>query len=62
MARWPKPEAISFRTPYQGNPTLRKQINSGKVRFFDMHLSAMAQQVRYGFLGKVKGPSSKPAI
>lgn len=46
-------EAISFRTPYQGNPTLRKQINAGKVRFFDMHLSAVAQQVRYGFLGKV---------
>ena len=46
-------EAISFRTPYQGNATLRKQINSGKVRFFDMHLSAVAQQVRYGFLGKI---------
>jgi len=46
-------EAISFRTPYQGNATLRKQINAGKVRFFDMHLSAVAQQVRYGFLGKI---------
>ena len=46
-------EAISFRAPYQGNPTLRKQINAGKVRFVDMHLSAVAQQVRYGFLGKI---------
>ena len=24
-------EAISFRTPYQGNPTLRKLFNEGKV-------------------------------
>ena len=46
-------EAINFRAPYQGNPTLRKQINAGKVRFVDMHLSAVAQQVRYGFLGKI---------
>ena len=46
-------DAISFRTPYQGNPTLRKQINAGNVKFFDMHLSAVAQQVRYGFLGKI---------
>jgi len=28
-------EAISFRTPYQSCPTLRKQINSGQVRFVD---------------------------
>ena len=46
-------EAINFRAPYQGNPTLRKQINAGKVRFVDMHLSVVAQQVRYGFLGKI---------
>ncbi len=46
-------EAISFRTPYQGNATLRKQINSGAVKFFDMHLSSVAQSVRYGSLGKV---------
>ena len=36
-------EAISFRTPYQGNATLRKQINSGQVKFFDMHLSTVPQ-------------------
>ncbi len=46
-------EAISFRTPYQGNALLRKQINSGAVRFFDMHLSSVQQSVRYGALGKV---------
>lgn len=48
-----KANAISFRTPYQSDPTLRKQINSGQVHFLDMHLSVLPQQVRYGFLGNV---------
>ncbi len=48
-----KAEAISFRTPYQSDPTLRAQINAGKVRFVDMHLSLLPQFVRYGFLGPV---------
>lgn len=46
-------EAISFRTPYQSDATLRKQINSGAVRFVDMHLSQLPQNVRYGFLGDI---------
>ncbi|MFT3914203.1 MAG: succinate CoA transferase [Anaeromyxobacteraceae bacterium] len=46
-------EAVRFRTPYQSDPLLRSQINSGKVRFVDMHLSAFPQNVRYGFLGPV---------
>ena len=46
-------EAISFRTPYQSNPTLRKQINSGQVKFFDMHLSTVPQSARYGYLGPI---------
>ena len=44
-------EAISFRTPYQSNSTLRKQINAGSVKFVDMHLSMLPQHVRYGSLG-----------
>lgn len=48
-----KAEAIHFRTPYQSDPTLRAQINQGKVQFVDMHLSLLPQIVRYGFLGKV---------
>jgi acetyl-CoA hydrolase len=48
-----KAGAISFRTPYQSDPTLRRSINSGATRFFDMHLSLMPQSVRYGFLGPV---------
>jgi propionyl-CoA:succinyl-CoA transferase len=46
-------QAIRFRTPYQANGTLRKQINAGQVRFVDMHLSMVQQTVRYGFLGPI---------
>ncbi len=45
--------AISFRTPYQSDPTLRARINERETRFFDMHLSLMPQAARYGFLGPV---------
>jgi acetyl-CoA hydrolase len=45
-------EAISWRTPYQSNKHLRASINSGKIRFIDMHLSTLPQQIRYGFLGR----------
>jgi acetyl-CoA hydrolase len=48
-----KADAVLFRTPYQSDPDLRKLINSGKTRFFDMHLSVLPQAVRAGFLGKV---------
>lgn len=44
--------AVAWRTPYQSNASLRKNINSGRTRFFDMHLSQLQQWVRYGFLGK----------
>ncbi len=46
-------EAISFRTPYQSHPDLRNLINAGKAEFFDQHLSTVAQNIRYGFLGKI---------
>jgi succinate CoA transferase len=45
--------AISFRTPYQSNSSLRQRINERATRFFDMHLSLMPQAARYGFLGPV---------
>ena len=48
-----KADAISFRTPYQSSPELRKRINAGETRYFDMHLSMLPQAVRYGFLGPV---------
>ena len=46
-------DAILFRTPYQSDPDLRKSINEGRTKFFDMHLSMLPQAVRYGFLGPV---------
>lgn len=46
-------DAMLFRTPYQNDPDLRKSINEGRTRFFDMHLSMLPQNVRYGFLGPV---------
>jgi acetyl-CoA hydrolase len=46
-------DAVSFRTPYQSDPTMRKSINEGRTQFFDMHLSTAPQNIRYGFLGPV---------
>jgi acetyl-CoA hydrolase len=48
-----KADAVALRTPYQSDKDLRAAINNGQARFFDMHLSSVAQNVRYGFLGKV---------
>ncbi|MBK5720580.1 acetyl-CoA hydrolase/transferase family protein [Dysgonomonas sp. Marseille-P4677] len=46
-------QAIKFRTPYQTNKDLRNAINSGEVKYFDLHLSTLAQDIRYGFMGPV---------
>lgn len=45
--------AISWRAPYQSSRTLRKQLNTGKVQFIDMHLSHLPQMVTEGFFGKM---------
>jgi succinate CoA transferase len=45
--------AISFRTPYQSNSDLKALLNAGDTNYFDMHLSQIAQELRYGFLGKI---------
>lgn len=45
--------AINMRAPYQNVPDLRKRINCHDVHYFDRHLSEMAQEVRYGFYGKI---------
>uniref|UniRef100_UPI0032EE5C3D acetyl-CoA hydrolase/transferase family protein n=1 Tax=Brevibacterium litoralis TaxID=3138935 RepID=UPI0032EE5C3D len=44
---------IHMRTPFQSDPTLRKQINSGAVDYIDTHLSHLAQQVWFGFHGRL---------
>lgn len=48
--------AVKFRTPYQTNKDMRNAINAAAhepVAYFDLHLSQVAQEIRYGFLGDV---------
>lgn len=47
-------DAIAFRTPYQSDPTLRRAINQGRIKYFDMHLSTVAQSLRCGFFGPME--------
>lgn len=42
---------INRRFPYQTNGDMRKNLNSGKVSYCDMHLSHVAAQARSGFFG-----------
>jgi succinyl-CoA:acetate CoA-transferase len=42
---------ISMRLPYQSDPTVRQQINTGHVQYTDIHLSHVAQLAWFGFLG-----------
>ncbi|MDR2125689.1 MAG: succinate CoA transferase [Prevotellaceae bacterium] len=46
-------DAIDFRTPYQSNANMRACINSRRIHYFDMHLSHLAQELRYGFHKKI---------
>ena len=45
-------KAISYRAPYTTNPEFRKHVNAGEIAYNDLHLSQMAQELRYGFMGK----------
>jgi succinate CoA transferase len=47
-------DAILFRTPYQSNKDLRSALNADRAPYFDMHLSILAQELRYGFMPKPK--------
>lgn len=44
-------QAIKFRAPYTTNPEFRKRVNLGEIPYNDLHLSHMAQELRYGFYG-----------
>lgn len=44
---------ISTRLPYNSDPTLRDLINSGEVDYVDAHLSHTAQQMWFGFYGRL---------
>ncbi len=45
--------AIKYRAPYTTNPDFRKHVNVGEIAYNDIHLSQMAQELRYGFMGDV---------
>lgn len=46
-------KAIDRRAPYQSTKDMRAAINKGEVNYYDLHLSMMAQDIRYGYLGKI---------
>ena len=46
-------KAVKFRTPYQSNKDMRAALNAHEATYFDLHLSELAQGLRYGFFGKV---------
>ena len=46
-------KAINFRAPFISNPVVREAINGNEITYNDLHLSLMAQDLRYGYLGKV---------
>ncbi len=46
-------KAIRYRAPYTTNVDFRKAVNNGEIAYNDIHLSQMAQELRYGFMGKV---------
>lgn len=48
-----KAGGLSFRLPYQSDPDLRDGINRGEIDYMDVHLSHVAQQAEFGFLGKI---------
>ena len=45
--------AIRYRAPYTTNSVFRGKVNAGEIAYNDIHLSQMAQELRYGFLGEV---------
>ena len=46
-------KALNFRVPFISNPVVREAINNKEIEYADLHLSLMAQDLRYGYLGKV---------
>ena len=45
--------ALNFRAPFISNPVVREAINNKEIEYADLHLSLMAQDLRYGYLGRV---------
>lgn len=45
--------AVGIRTPYQSHGDMRKSLNSAEMNYFDLHLSHLSQDLRYGFYGDI---------
>ena len=48
-----KAKAIRYRAPYTTNKDFRNAVNGGEIAYNDIHLSQMAQELRYGFFGDI---------
>lgn len=46
-------EGVHLRAPFNTDPSMRRAINSGDVEYIDTHLSHLAQQVWFGYFGKL---------
>ncbi len=46
-------KAIRYRAPYITSTEFRKAVNAGEIAYNDIHLSQMAQEIRYNFFGKM---------
>lgn len=42
-------QAVNIRTPYQSCKDTRTSLNAHEIHYFDMHLSHLGQNMRYGF-------------
>ncbi|GAA4284341.1 acetyl-CoA hydrolase/transferase family protein [Brevibacterium daeguense] len=48
-----KAKGVHLRAPFNTDPDMRRAINAGDVEFIDTHLSHLAQQVWFGYYGKL---------
>ncbi len=46
-------DGVSFRTPYQSDPIMRRKINEGITEYDDIHLSHLAPMVWAGSMGRL---------
>jgi len=46
-------KAIRYRAPYITNTEFRNAVNAGEIAYNDIHLSQLAQEIRYNFFGKM---------
>ncbi len=45
--------AIKYRSPYTTNSEFRTRVNKNEIAYNDIHLSMIAQDMRYGFYGEL---------